>query len=93
MNSKMVRRFWCCERFGLKELGPLKSGRWLVDYFGPSSYRHFSNKETEGASESIIEKLSKCMTKNNQPISNPISIVQVHLNQIFHNIETHAIGA
>ena len=49
------RGFWCCERFDLKELGPLKSCRWLVDYFGPSSYRQFFQWKNEGASESIIE--------------------------------------
>ena len=27
------RGFWCSQRFGLNELGPLKSGCWLVDYF------------------------------------------------------------
>ena len=39
------RGFWCCERFGLNELGPWKS------------YSQFFQWKIEGGSESIIEKL------------------------------------
>ena len=62
--------------------------------FGPSSYRQFFNEEIEGASESNIEKLSsRTRTKKNQPISNQIAMVRVHLNQISHHIKHHAIWA
>ena len=85
------RGFWCCKRFGLKEPGPLESGLFILVQV---HIGNFFNKEIEGASESIIEKL--CIwtrTKNNQLISNQISMVSVYSNQNSDHIKTHAIWA
>ena len=62
--------------------------------FGPSSYKQFFNNRLTGVLDFFIEKIVYVnLDQNFQPISGQISKVQVHLNQIFHNIKTHAIWA